>query len=82
MHTSGDVARALLCDFGLSNFINEIEGKPYETAKVEDTPVKYKAPELVVSEGAKASKESDVYAIGCVVLEVRICLSVSSRNYG
>jgi serine/threonine protein kinase len=59
----------MICDFGLTKFL----GDEHETMTMSDFAgtVRYIAYELVKPEGSVIStKESDMYALGCVALEV------------
>lgn len=68
-----DDGRALLCDFGLA---------AVEAAVAETSPVllpwttakgtyRWMAHELVIYDDAQLTRESDVWAFGCVLVEVR-----------
>lgn len=57
--------KAYLCDFSLSYVSDGVEGCTTMT----ETPWRWQAPELL-GNGQKATPEGDVYAFGCVFLEV------------
>ncbi|KAL5492971.1 hypothetical protein ACEPAI_4419 [Sanghuangporus weigelae] len=61
---------AVIGDFGLSSFFDETPGRLYDPIRGKQTMIKWKAPELVNADRASVSSEGDVYAFGCVILEV------------
>lgn len=65
---------AYVCDFGLSHVSDTLEG----CTTVVETPWRWQAPELL-GNGQKTTPEGDVYAFGCVFLEV--CNSSLTLRY-
>ncbi|KIM21076.1 hypothetical protein M408DRAFT_81026, partial [Serendipita vermifera MAFF 305830] len=76
-----DRERPTICDFGLAQIFLE-EGATGMTTTSEHTgTARYLAPELVSSDHTvPPTKESDMYAVGCLGLEVRNSL-FSTRLY-
>jgi serine/threonine protein kinase len=69
-----DLGNARICDFGLSRFTFE-NGKSGMTSTSDHTgTVRYLAPEFFVYE-TKATIAGDIYALGCICLEVHPLLS-------
>ncbi|OCB91915.1 kinase-like protein [Sanghuangporus baumii] len=64
--------RAVICDFGLSDFFEEVVGRLYKPAEERRTEDKWLAPELLNGDGtvSRVTSEGDMYAFGCVILEV------------
>jgi serine/threonine protein kinase len=70
-----DNGDACLCDFGLSRIIKSEAGPSGFTTSNFAGSIRYMSPELLNSEEEEAlplvTAASDVYALGCVGLEVR-----------
>jgi serine/threonine protein kinase len=66
-----DNQHAKICDFG-SAFVNECHCPAGSPEDVLDLVTQiYVSPEIwMIDEGARTTKESDVWALGCVILEV------------
>jgi len=70
--------RAVLCDFGLVRIFLDEGGSGMTTTTAHTGTERYLAPELVTGdELVLPTAASDVYALGCVGLEVRILYSLS-----
>ncbi|KAG8921163.1 hypothetical protein FRC01_000381 [Tulasnella sp. 417] len=62
---------AVLCDFGISSFIDESgEGTGLTTSKFTKGSTRYMSPELLQDDGSKHTLESDVWAWGCTAFEI------------
>lgn len=76
---NGPIAK--LCDFGLSR-IEEEEPSGLTTSTYHGKgTVAYLSPELVISNTPKRDAKSDIWAWGCVVLEVRVRPSLSRTPF-
>lgn len=65
--------RAKVCDFGLTTFIHEHLEEAMTTIASSTGTVRYLAHELVDSdEDQPPTTASDIYAVGCIGLEVRL----------
>ena len=64
-----DCGEAMLCDFGLSKLIAE-DPSGLTTTKSIKGSTRYLSPELVLEEDPQHTLESDVWAWGCLLLEV------------
>ncbi|KAL5530898.1 hypothetical protein ACEPAG_3774 [Sanghuangporus baumii] len=62
----------LICDFGLSDFFEEVVGRLYKPTEERRAEDKWLAPELLNQDdtAARVTSEGDMYAFGCVILEV------------
>lgn len=59
----------MLCDFGLARVLEEIpSGLTTRSAKI--GTLRYVSPELMLASSARHTRESDVWAWGCLFLEV------------
>ncbi|KZV93248.1 kinase-like protein [Exidia glandulosa HHB12029] len=65
-----DEGNARLSDFGLSVLLAESSQSLTRTSNVHGT-YRWMAPELVLEEGARHSYASDVWAFGCLIIEVQ-----------
>lgn len=65
----GDDATPMLCDFGLAK-VSEVGSTGMTTAAPEMT-IRYSSPELLRTETPRHTIYSDIWALGCVILEVR-----------
>ncbi|KAG8815231.1 hypothetical protein FRC17_000780 [Serendipita sp. 399] len=67
-----DFRRPRICDFGLSRIVLEEGHSGLTTTAAHTGTPRYLAYELVISEDdmAKPTRESDIYALGCVGLDV------------
>jgi serine/threonine protein kinase len=61
-----------LADFGLSRISTEVAN----SITISEGSIRWSAPELFKSDEVVRTAESDLYAIGCVFLEVRIASSL------
>ncbi|KIO28695.1 hypothetical protein M407DRAFT_71521, partial [Tulasnella calospora MUT 4182] len=68
--------RAVLADFGLSTILEE-EGTGMTTSTGLKGTVRYYSPELILEADVKHSLQSDIWAWGCLILEVGISLDHS-----
>jgi serine/threonine protein kinase len=67
-----DLGNPRICDFGLARVFLEMEGSGMTTSSEHTGTPRYLAPELVMSEeNVYPTSASDVYALGCLGLEVR-----------
>lgn len=80
LHHNGGQPEALLNDFGVSDVVSNDVDDLHTANQV--TNVRWLAPELCGTPGdrfVRVTKEGDIYALGCVYLEVRlscrICVS-------
>jgi serine/threonine protein kinase len=74
-----DDGRAKVCDFGLTGVFSE--GMSDYTTPINSSTMRYLANELIVAEEpAIATKASDVWAVGCLGLEVRLIIESFSTN--
>ena len=64
-----------ICDFGLARILQEGSNSGMTTTTEHTGTERYLAPELVTQDLAVPTEASDVYALGCLGLEVslRIC---------
>ncbi|EJD49207.1 kinase-like protein, partial [Auricularia subglabra TFB-10046 SS5] len=75
-----DLGNALLADFGLSTFVKKSESVAVTMTAIRDmNTVRFAAPELLLpmdigsARPRSKTRESDVYALGMLILEVNIC---------
>ena len=62
----------LLCDFGLAVIVEDLTHIPLSNTLQNTGNPRWMAPELFVGEGTLVSVNSDVWALGMVLLEVSI----------
>jgi serine/threonine protein kinase len=68
-----------LCDFGLARLIQAKSGSGMTTTTAHTGTVRYLAHELVKRNKATPTKATDMYALGCLVLEV--CRSIPAPTW-
>lgn len=66
-----DSGNPRICDFGLVHIFLEEEHTGLTTTSVHTGTDRYLAPELLSEDGERPSTASDVWALGCIGLEVR-----------
>lgn len=74
------MGKARICDFGLVRIIGQEAGRGYTTTTPHLGTARYSAPELILIEESDYSAytpttQSDIYAFGCVALEVGMVLT-------
>jgi serine/threonine protein kinase len=66
-----DAGKPKICDFGLARILETISGSGLTTTSEHTGTTRYLAPELVTSEeSVPPTLASDLYALGCLGLEV------------
>ena len=77
-----DEGRAVLCDFGLSQVVEDL-GRPtgFTLSNPDIGPVRWQAPEFLEGEDEPATLASDVWSFGCTAFEVNISMSFCSDAY-
>ena len=70
---------AFLTDFGLAVIVEDLTKLPISSALAESGNPRWMAPELLI-DGCLVSKESDVWALGMVALEVSRYVMLVWRN--
>lgn len=65
-----DRHQAMLCDFGLARILEE-NPSGLTTRSAQIGTLRYVSPELMMSNNARHTRESDVWAWACLLLEVR-----------
>ena len=73
-----ECGEARLCDFGLSSMIAEQSAELISVTSSVKGTCRFMAPELFASDDARPTTRSDIWAYGCVVLEVGIHLLIPS----
>ena len=68
-----DMGRALVADFGLSRILNEAGVNTGLTTTFGCGSYPWMAPELVIEKSPRHSPQTDMWAVGCLLIEVRIC---------
>jgi serine/threonine protein kinase len=68
-----DEGRAALCDFGLSQVVEDL-GRPtgFTLSNPDVGPIRWQAPEFLDGEDEAATLMSDVWSFGCTAFEVNI----------
>ncbi|KAL5536302.1 hypothetical protein ACEPAF_123 [Sanghuangporus sanghuang] len=64
---------AMICDFGLSDFFQEVVNRLHKPTEEQQAHDKWLAPELMFARPgtiARVSDKGDIFAFGCVILEV------------
>jgi serine/threonine protein kinase len=74
-----DGGSAKICDFGLARVIMEEENSGLTTTTAHTGTSRYLAYELVMAEAGIPTTSSDIYAAGCVGLEVECSDSRQAR---
>ncbi|KAG9030897.1 hypothetical protein FS837_003158, partial [Tulasnella sp. UAMH 9824] len=64
-----DTLRTVLCDFGLSSFMEESTSGLTTSRSFKDA-LRYMSPELLLEDEKKHTLESDVWAWGCTAFEI------------
>jgi serine/threonine protein kinase len=77
-----DQKRPRICDFGLSQMINEEAGSGFTTTTPHTGNARYAAYEIIFQEDGpfSPSTASDVFSLGCVIYEVSA--SIHRARYG
>lgn len=75
-----DTLRAVLCDFGLSADMRDLGETGLETAPILRGTQRYLSPELTGGGSQRHSLLTDIWAWGCVLIEVRYAKRAEGRT--